>query len=133
MKRYIYTSIVDMFLIDSSLRTDILGAKISKSKRGKGQTTADLIRQLVRVRSSNIWGYSINVKDKNNFGDVIVQFKGKDGGPGDVYMYYDVPVRVYRRWQSAPSKGHYFWVNIRDRYRYSKLTGDKKTKMRGGI
>lgn len=133
MKRYISASIVDIYIVDRALRSDILSAKITKSKHGRDQTTADLVKNLVRVKSSNIWGYNINIKDKNNFGDVIVQFKGKNGGPDDVYIYYDVPIRVYRRWQSSPSKGHYFWVNIRDRYRYAKLTGDKTTKMNGGI
>lgn len=51
----------------------------------------------------------MNIKDrKSKVGDLLVQFKDTQGGPGDIYIYYDVPIIVYRRWQSAPSKGHYF-------------------------
>jgi hypothetical protein len=89
--------------------------------------TRDLSRNLARTRSSNIWAYGINVRNyKDKVGDVVVQFKDKTGGPGHVYIYYDVPVRVYQRWMSSPSKGHYFWQYIRPIYKYSKLTGNKR-------
>lgn len=87
----------------------------------------NLSNKLVRTRSSNIWSYGFDIDDrKDKVGDLLVQFKNKNGEAGDLYMYYDVPVNVYRRWQSAPSKGHYFWVYIRDRYKYRKLTGNKR-------
>ena len=96
--------------------------------------TKNLSQDLVKVRSSNLWSYGLNIKNrKDTTGDIIVQFKGTNGGPGDIYIYYDVPVAVYRRWQSAPSKGHYFWIYIRDNYNYSKLTGDKRGKLRNAI
>ena len=96
--------------------------------------THNLAQKLVRVKSSNVWGYTINVKNrKDKFGDVIVQFKDKNGGPGDVYIYYDVPVLTYRRWQSARSKGHYFWQYIRNYFKYSKLTGDKRGKLHNAV
>lgn len=90
--------------------------------------------KLVRVKSSNIWSYGIDIPEKSdNTGTVMVQFMSENGGPGDVYLYYDVPVRLYRSWQSAPSKGHFFWKHIRDRYYYRKLTGDKKGKLRNAL
>ena len=99
-----------------------------------GITSRDIAKDMVRVKSSNIWSYTINIRDKSKqYGDVFVQFKGANGGPGDVYVYYDVPVKVYRRWHSSPSKGHYFWQYIRNNYKYAKLTGDKKTKMKNGV
>lgn len=111
-------------MFESSAR-DVIEASIS---------TRDLTKNLVRVKSSNIWAYAMNIKDKKDkTGDVLVQFKGKNGGPDDIYIYYDVPVMVYRRWLTAPSKGHYMWQYIRGKYAYAKLTGDKKTKQRGGI
>lgn len=114
-----------MSLFDTAHRPDIIEASIS---------TRDLMRGLVRVRSSNVWGYNINVRDKKDKnGDVIVQFKGDKGGPGDVYIYYDIPVMVYRKWHSAPSKGHFFWRYIRNNYKYSKLTGDKRGKLKNAI
>lgn len=92
------------------------------------------VKNLVRVKSSNVWARSIDIKDrKAKYGNVYVQFKDKNGGPGHIYIYYDVPINVYRRWLSATSVGHYFWMYIRNNYKYSKLTGDKRTKLKNGI
>ena len=66
-------------------------------------------------------------------GDMLVQFKGPKGGAGDIYLYYDVPVMLYRRWISAPSKGHFFWKYVRNNFSYRKLTGDKKGKLPNAI
>lgn len=94
----------------------------------------DLSKNLVRVKSSNIWAYGMNLRDrKDKTGEVVVQFKGNKGGPGDVYIYYDVPLVVWRKWLSATSKGHYFWMYIRNTYMYSKLTGDKRGKLKNAI
>jgi hypothetical protein len=90
-----------------------------------GRSTKDMTKNLVRCKSSNLWAYGIDVPDgQNKVGDVIIQFKGKYGGPGDAYIYYDVPVLVYRKLIGAPSKGHQFWKSIRNKYKYDKL-GDK--------
>ena len=94
----------------------------------------DLSNKINRVRSSNLWGTNIDVKNNGDTtGDVIIQFKSKYGGPGDVYMYMDVPIIVYRRLIVAPSKGHFFWKYIRNRYKYRKLTGDKRGKLPNAI
>lgn len=109
------------------------------SAEGRSVITAsisskEITRNMIRVKSSNVWSYTINVRgDESTVGDVYVQFKDADGSPGDVYVYYDVPISVYRRWHSASSKGHYFWRYIRNKYKYSKLTGDKTTKLRNGV
>lgn len=96
--------------------------------------TRDLAKNLVRVKSSNIWAYGMNLRDRRDkAGEVLVQFKGNKGGPGDVYIYYDVPLVVWRKWLSATSKGHYFWLYIRNTYAYSKLTGDKRGKLKNAI
>lgn len=101
---------------------------------GASTSLRDLTKNMVRVRSSNVWGYNIDIKDrKSGVGDVIVQFKGKRGGPEDIYIYYDVPVTVYRKWITAPSKGHYFWMFIRNNYKYSKLTGDRRGKLKNAV
>lgn len=93
-----------------------------------------LTSDMARVKSSNIWSYGMDVKKHgDDFGDVVVQFKDSQGGPGDIYVYFDVPVRTYRRWQSSPSKGHYFWRYIRNNFKYSKLTGDKIGKLDNAI
>lgn len=89
--------------------------------------TRDLAKNLVRVRSSNVWSIGIDIRDKKDkTGTVIAQFKNKYGGPGDIYAYWNVPVIVYRKWITSPSKGHYFWQYLRNNYNYSKLTGSKK-------
>lgn len=96
--------------------------------------TRDLAQNLVRVKSSNVWAYGMNLRDrKDKTGEVVVQFKGDKGGPGDIYIYYDVPLVVWRKWLSATSKGHYFWMYIRNTYAYSKLTGDKRGKLPNAI
>lgn len=97
-------------------------------------SSRDLSKNLVRVKSSNIWAYTINIKDnKSKVGDVLCQFKGKNGGPGDIYMYFDVPVRLWQKWLAAPSKGHFFWEYIRNNFYYRKLTGNKKGVLRNAI
>ena len=97
-------------------------------------TTRDLAKNLVRVKSSNVWAYTINIRDrKDKVGDVLAQFKGPKGGPGDIYLYYDVPINLWRRWLAAPSKGHFFWQYIRNAFSYRKLTGDKKGKLKNAI
>lgn len=124
MKRYL-PEIVDLFLCDSQ------DAKYSISC---AITTKDLSKNMSRVKSSNVWSYGINVRNSgDDTGDVLAQFKGKDGGPGDMYIYYDVPVNLYRKWVTAPSKGHFFWRYIRDRFKYSKLTGDKRGKLANAV
>lgn len=111
-------------IADSSNRKSIMAAI----------NTKNLAQDLVRVRSSNIWSFGLNIKHrKDKTGDLLVQFKNDQGGAGDIYIYYDVPVMVYRRWQSAPSKGHYFWLYIRNNYKYSKLTGDKHGKLKNAV
>ena len=100
----------------------------------KCASARDIARNLVRVKSSNIWAYAINIKDRHDKeGDVYVQFKGKNGGPGDVYVYYGVPINIWRRWISYPSKGAFHWKYIRFNYPYAKLTGDKRTHLRNGV
>jgi len=101
---------------------------------GASKSSRDVAKHLVRVKSSNIWSYGINIKDaKSGVGDVVIQFKGKNGGPDDVYIYYDVPVKLWRKFIGAPSKGHFFWANIRNNFWYSKLTGNKRGVLRNAI
>lgn len=124
LHRSIPTEIICMTMYPSDQRCAITAAISSK----------DITRNMVRVKSSNLWGYTINARNtQNGVGDVYVQFKGRNGGPGDVYVYYDVPIKIYKRWAGANSKGHYFWQYIRGKYTFAKLTGDKRTKQKGGV
>lgn len=104
----------------TNLRT-ILAANNRRSPR-------EITKNLVRVKSSNVWAYGIEIKDnKSNVGDVYVQFKGKDGGPnGGLYRYYDVPISTWRRILGSPSKGHAVWKYLRNNYLYSRLDGNKR-------
>lgn len=140
MKRYLRTNerlpdVEAVFFCETSAREKIIASILSSSTLIlAGISSRDITKSMVRVKSSNIWSYTINIKDnKSKVGDVYVQFKGKRGGPGDVYVLYDVPVSVYRKWHSAPSKGHYYWQYLRNNYYYSKLTGDKRGKLRNAI
>ena len=88
--------------------------------------TKNLAKNLIRVRSSNVWAVGYNVKEgSNRIGDLVMQFKNPNGGGGDTYIYYDVPVQVYRKLVSAASVGHTFWVLVRENYNYSKLSGNR--------
>ena len=89
--------------------------------------TKNLAQNLVRVRSSNVWAIGFNVRNQgDNVGDLIIQFKGKNGGAGPVYIYYDVSIKVYRRFINSTSKGHFVWTDIRNNYKYSRLTESKR-------
>lgn len=101
------------------------------SRRNK-TTTQDFVKQLARVKSSNVWSYAFQPKDEKT-GDMLMQFKKKDGGPGDIYIYYNVPSKIWQRLVAAPSKGHAFWELIRNVFTYAKLTGDKRTYLPNGI
>ena len=96
--------------------------------------TIDLASRLFRVKSSNVWAYRLFMRDRHDkTGDLVVQFKNRNGGPGDVYQYYDVPFTLFRKWQATTSKGHFFWKYIRNYYRYSKLTGDKIGRLQNAV
>ena len=96
--------------------------------------TQNLADRLFRVKSSNVWAYRLFMRSrKDKTGDLVVQFKDKNGGGGNVYIYYDVPFTLFRRWQATQSKGHFFWKHIRNYFKYSKLTGDKIGKLPNAI
>ena len=105
--------------------------KHDTSRRNK-TTTQDFVKKLARVKSSNVWSYAFQPKD-DKVGDMLMQFKAKNGGPGDIYIYYNVPSKIWQRFVSAPSKGHFMWQFIRNIYTYAKLTGDKRTHLPNGI
>lgn len=89
--------------------------------------TRNLAQNLVRVRSSNVWAIGFNVKNKGDKeGDLLIQFKNKNGGAGELYIYYSVSIKAYRRLLNAPSVGHEVWTSIRNNYSYSHLTGNKR-------
>lgn len=126
--------------ITNSLHCEVLSSEDIKYAMSSRTTvlasisSRELTKNMVRVRSSNVWAYCINIKDrKDKEGDVLVQFKGPKGGAGDIYIYYGVPLNIWRKILASPSKGHAVWQYLRGKYTYAKLTGDRKTKMRGGI
>ena len=102
---------------------------ISSAKKNKQKPTDNMIR----VRSSNVYSYAYQPGNNRDLGTLYIQFKDEFGRPGDIYRYYDVPTRVFRRFISGPSKGHSFWKLIRNKYQYSKLTGDKRGKLKNAI
>lgn len=97
-------------------------------------TSKDITKRMVRVKSSNVWSYTIDIRDnKSKTGTVYVQFKKETGGPGDIYCYYDVPIKIWHRILSATSKGHAVWKFLRNNFLYSKLTGDKRGKLKNAV
>ncbi len=109
-----------------------LSSSVFAASKRKKTSTRDFVDKLMRVKSSNVWAYAFNPKD-DQVGDMLMQFKSANGGPGDIYIYYDVPSKIWQRLVAAPSKGHSFWELIRNNYTYAKLTGDKRTKLANGI
>lgn len=128
----------ELDMIDDGIapRSVMAGKKFTKSRvnsaKANHMTTRDFVDKLQRVKSSNVWAYAFNPKNEQ-VGDMLMQFKGRNGGPGDIYIYYDVPNKVWQRLVASPSKGHSFWELIRHKYTYAKLTGDKRTKLANGI
>lgn len=97
------------------------------------KSSREVSKNLVRVKSSNIWSYGVQTELGTNTCDLYVQFKNPSGGPGDVYQYFDFPIRAWKKFITAPSKGHFFWKYVRNNYRYRKLTGDKRGKLPNAI
>jgi hypothetical protein len=117
LKKYGYSDLITAGFAPQSNRNKIMAAI----------NTRNLAKNLVRVRSSNVWAYCINIREYGDkTGDVLAQFKANNGGPGDIYIYYNVPVNLWRKWVSASSKGHFFWKHIRNTFKYSKLTGNRR-------
>lgn len=116
----------NIFADCQSLQNDVITAAIS---------SREITKNMVRVKSSNLWSVCLNVRNRgDNVGDLFIRFKGPNGGDnGGLYQYFDVPVRLYRQFISAPSKGSFFWRNIRNNYTYRRLDGNKRTFLPNGI
>lgn len=96
-------------------------------------SSRDLSQNMIRVRSSNVYSIAADIRDANsNTCTLLVRFKDNNQ-PGDLYQYFDVPVKLYKKWLNSPSKGHFFWAYIRNYYPYRKLTGDKRGKLSNAI
>jgi len=120
---------IDVF-ISATIVSDESSEQYIIEAKSKGVSSRDITRNLVRVKSSNLWSYGIDIKDrKDKTGNVYVQFKNTNGGPGDIYQYLDVPVNLWRKWLGSVSKGHFLWAYIRNQFSYRKLTGDRKGKL----
>lgn len=119
---------VKLVPLESSIR--INGVVISAASNK--MSTKDMMSKMLRVKSSNMWSYAFQPKDYNT-GTMLIQFKGAKGGPEDVYVYYDVPNKLWQKFVAAPSKGAFFWRHIRNVFKYGKLTGDKRTKLPNGV
>lgn len=42
---------------------------------------------------------------------------------GTTYIYEDFPEENWQEFRDAPSRGSYYSLNIRDKFRYRRLTG----------
>ena len=117
-------------LEDGTMRVCSATAIFAKKDKRNSRQVTDTMQ---RVKSSNVWAYAYDIEMGENIGTLYVQFKNRNGGPGDIYEYIAVPIKAWRKFVTAPSKGHYFWKAIRNKFRYRKLTGDKKGKLANAI
>lgn len=61
--------------------------------------------------------YSSDIRSVGYAGNTLeVEFHS-----GGIYQYFNVPRAVYVGLMSAPSHGHFFHCNIRDRYDYARM------------
>lgn len=116
------------------IHTDIDAARHS-TRRNRRLSPQEIKKRLVRCRSSNVWAYTYdNSADPDGkIGTVYIQFKNAYGGPGDIYRYYDVPLHIYKKFISGTSKGHGVWQYFRNNFKYSKLTGDKRGRLKNAV
>ncbi len=141
MKRLIKPSIEipeieTIIFCNTSVRDTIISSVLSsRSPILASISSREITKSMIRVRSSNVWSYTINVRNHGDqVGDVYVQFKGKHGGPDAIYVYYDIPIKIWKKILSSPSKGHAVWQYLRNNPSgYSKLTGDKRGKLKNAI
>lgn len=117
-------------LPDGTMRVCNTSSIFAKKDKRKSKDVTDAMQ---RVKSSNVWAYAYNIESGENIGTLYVQFKNIKGGPGDIYEYIAVPLKAWRKFITAPSKGHYFWKAIRNKFKYRKLTGDKKGKLPNAV
>ena len=114
------------------LKKSITAARHS-TRSSRRKQSRDITNHMIRCRSSNVWGYAYDIPEGYDTGTLYMQFKNTNGGAGDIYRYYEVPWKVYQKLVVAPSKGHLFHKLIRNNYLYSKLTGDKKGKLKNAV
>ena len=73
----------------------------------------------------NIYGESTAIHSMGYNPDkrvlILTFWKYKQKGPGGTYLYYNVPLEVWKALQLASSKGRYFWYFIRGRFNFRRL------------
>lgn len=92
-------------------------SKTTKNKKNKKNDMV-VIDRYDTPQSSNIKWLEYDGKD------LRVAFKA-----GGVYLYYNVPETVYEMFQKVDSVGQYFWAQIRDKYKYTRLDPGKPKKI----
>lgn len=81
----------------------------------------ELDKHLVQAKtSSNIHSLAYDPVAKQ----LYIRFLGMDksGVNRATYVYDNVPLTVYRKFFTVPSKGHYFWQAVRGKYPYRKIS-----------
>lgn len=87
------------------------------AKHRQGSST-DVLYDLVflKPKSSSIYAYSMrNNTEMPGMCTMYIQFK-VNGKAVDIYSYKNVPISVYTGLCIAPSKGQYFYQNIRNQF-----------------
>lgn len=120
-------------LVHNGTNSILCSTYVIAAKNNKKKNSRQVTDNMLRVKSSNVWAYAFNIEQGQDTGELYVQFKNRRGGAGDIYQYIEFPARMWRKFVATPSKGHFFWRFVRNRYKYRKLTGDKRGKLPNAI
>lgn len=92
--------------LDFTKTFDILEPAIQEQTVNQGKKRA--------FTHSSTWVGNVRYNPQNQTMRVMMNNKG--------YGFCGVPEKVFDSWQGSPSKGEYWWRNIKDRYNCSSLT-----------
>ena len=98
----------------------IRGYPLTSVQINSAISTRELAKNFRRVKSSNIYAIAYDAESET----MLIRFH-KGDVPSSTYIYYDVPLKIYRQFFTKPSAGKHFWKTMRNnpRIHYQKLKG----------
>ena len=97
--------------------TDKITIKLGGRIRHLSPNDPIVSQEMVMVQSSNVHSIGIRL-DPSGLGDshiLLVRFLADGGGPGSLYEYFGIPIKLWDSFMLARSKGTFVWDHIRIR------------------